>query len=351
MEVRRPRNEDHRDDFDVPPGKIPPRRRITVVHREGDAERSDESKESTNALARGFNEREPAPLSLFCGYYDVDPPTGLAGRTCRKIWDHVDAQREVEGEVVSVLSLNRGSSPATTVLPVEQPLGPLRTQSEDASAITEKRPQPVTLQPVAPPAVAVRTLPVQPPSRAVTRSRYFLEYAVAMTLGLVLALAAYPVLVYAKDRLIAVVFQTKIREMTQSANSLDRIQSAVTNAGMQTTYRGFDPQKAVWSGLDFRSVNTVPVAFPSFPRNETETDWPLRVSPSCRDSFLASHVLSGKTAIADGGAIPDHWIEMLSGESSHLVGCCAAPEQIRGQNVVFYSDSAFFRTYPQDRSR
>lgn len=248
-------------------------------------------------------------------------------------------------------------------------------------------------------AAATKTFSSQEAAIPKSTQRRTVDILASLAVGFLVALISYPLLHYAKDRVVAVVFQEVVRDMTKGTNYINELQNKVTAAETKESYAGFDPQKATWhlvtpaspvilgqapvepapllSERSFATVLPVSSNFSAVSFQNTEAfsppirqvgfqgllvhdnntvdlTWSDASDISSEIPGFATTMTAPPTFVAESpvlseihsSAIPQQWIDLLYGENSHLVACPGQPEIIRGQNLSIDGNRAFFRHYP-----
>ncbi|MDR3110626.1 MAG: hypothetical protein LBU65_13235 [Planctomycetaceae bacterium] len=357
------------------------------------------------------------PLSALCGYYEDEPPKGLAERTCRNIWAMVDAEKSAACDNVEIESV-RLSIPLKqtdsrvpdrvmfadsiaksidgTVLPTTRLSVKPSTKSvtklvdeivSDTSnsvndTANEILPIKNTSRVVKPGIVArsynvtndndkVTPIKFPPQERRTvkvetqTRRQLSFNFMLSLSLGCILALAAFPALSFVKDTVIGFVFQRVARNIGEGYGLINQIQNVAGVPEIVEKPQGYDPKKATWHEVEYAKSELPPSFNPSLnqlPFNTValamqDTPPPVKIQRSTTNAVLTSSELpSEQTELVSipslqnvrtpSTGIPAEWLRQINGENNLLVGCSQRPEIICGQNVLIRDEHLFLRNYP-----
>lgn len=314
--------------------------------------------------------QELMPLSMLCGYYDEEPPEGLADRTCHNLWACLDAEEETDREIEAV------TFPFAAQPIIQKEVVPKKIAAGVADSVFVKAvsvPPAVSRPPSAASAseISAVTAAARPKSRMVNDSPRFgrsYNLLLSLTLGGILALAAFPALLFVKNRVVAFVFQHVARDIGEGYGYINQIQNFTGSPEIVEKPRGFDPNKATWHQLDYASVdpairfNPVALAMQDAPppvwsddhgndaglllAQAAENDSPHDSELASFDTMEFARVPLLEHVRAPGSGIPVAWHSQIGAENNLLVGCRQGPEIIRGQNVMLRDNHLFLRNFP-----
>lgn len=274
---------------------------------------------------------ELLPLSKLCGYYDEDPPEGLAERTCRALWKRVDAEEEVSGtDVVLAETAPAAGKKSKTVLSdrdrrtpqnmSDHPGAPAADNKQTgkwpetcfgasmaATVISAPAPMHHAYQAPSDALRGERSLHVPSlspktklPPREGGRYSTVRDWSISLAVGALLAVVAFPALQFVLERAIAVVYQTKMREIGESSNYLNQLHVGMksTTSGNQT-FKGFDPSDSTWHRIEYNTFSPA-VSIPTLPELFTVSD---KASPTSWSS-LPEHSMVDSPLSNDPSSFP-----------------------------------------------
>jgi hypothetical protein len=351
------------------------------------------------------------PLSALCGYYEDEPPKGLAERTCSNIWAIVDGEKSAARNNVEIESVRLsipvqqnvsrvpdnimfadsiaksidGATMPTTAMSVTKLVDEIVSdKSNNADSNTKNEILPIKkIANAAKPTIVTRSSDVTNGNDGVTsvkfpsqerrpvaveeqtrRQRSF-NFVLSLSLGCILALAAFPVLSFVKDRVIGFVFQRVVRDIGEGYGLINQIQNVAVVPEIVEKPQGYDPKKATWHEVEYATSEPSPSFNPSLNQQTfnpvalamQDTPPPVKIQHSTTNAILTNNdslleqaeftnIPNLQNVRTPSNGIPAEWQRQINGENNLLVGCSQKPEIIRGQNVLIRDNHLFLRNYP-----